>query len=167
MLRLRHKVYHLIAQQVGLARRYPHPVTHTLFMRLQCVQTTQQINELLPCTPPEIAYVHPRQHYFFRPLVYCLLCRFHHLRDARIARFAACQRNSAVGTKVVAPVLHFQETPCPVVSGIRSVKVIHRPYVCRKLWGDYGLFGGRRGSRRPAPLYLLHQLGNLKLRVLP
>ena len=97
-------VYQFIRQQVGFQTADTEPLD-----ALHLIECLHQIQTRLTGCPTEITNVDTRQHDFLSPFLCRLFCLCHQRSDAGIAGEAASVWYRAIGTEIVAAILHFQE----------------------------------------------------------
>src|SRR6056297_2150274 len=113
-----YKIDDLFAQKVGFDGRD----AVSLDTR-HLVQCPYQLREAFTGRFPEVSNVHPGQYDFLDAGVCQHTSLFHDLRDGLVPAFPPGQRNGAIRTMVIAPVLNLQEGAGPVAIGERRIIV--------------------------------------------
>lgn len=106
-----HIFYNLVRQQIGLNRR--NAITLNAFYLIECFH---QIEESLAGRFSEISDIDSGQHNLFPTFGSSLPCLLHQRCDSPVATPSTGKRNGTVRTKVIAPILYFQEKAGTVTS---------------------------------------------------
>ena len=97
-------VNQLIAQQVGFEAADAETAD-----ALHLVKRLHEVEKRLVCGATEVAYVDASYHYLLATLTCSLLSLGHQRTDGWVSREATGKGNGAIGTEIVAAILHFQE----------------------------------------------------------
>ena len=126
-----HVFYDFICQQIRLDGGYA--VTLNAF---HLVQRLHQVEESLTGRLAEVSDIDAGQYNFLSTFGSRLAGLLHHRSNAAITATSAGKGNGAIGTIIIAAVLHFQEEACPVATRTRRGK---RTYILQS--GSVGLAG--------------------------
>ena len=112
-----HVFYDFIRQQIRLDRGYA--VTLNAF---HIVQRFHQVEESLTGRFAEVSYIDTGQYYFLSTFGSCPAGLLHHRSNAAVTATSAGKGNGAIGTIIIATVLHFQEETGTVATRTRRGK---------------------------------------------
>ena len=94
----------IVAEQIGFQTADAIPADS-----LHLIKGLHQINKALASRLPEVTYVHTRQYYLLATFTNSLFCLFHQRGNSRVTTETTCIGYGAIGTEIVAAILHLQE----------------------------------------------------------